>query len=147
MIDPESEMNLAADVPAVAAFLTERGGEFLPDPNGNAIYWLQLRPLSDAEQTYFVRVLWERYPHRPPSVKFADRVGGSLTISRAWPIIPGYRPGSFDICMPFTSEGFALHGEWNTGPHAWRHTGNPFLWVATRIQDDLNSDSYGGRFT
>jgi hypothetical protein len=90
------------------------------------------------------RIAWTRYPQNAPSVKFADGVGGTLTVTKAWPVIAGYRPGNFDICKPLTAEGFALHAEWRTGPHAWSATGNPFLWVVSQLQDDMNH-RYQGR--
>lgn len=77
-------------------------------------------------------------------MKFASAVRGSLEKTSAWPLISGYRPGSFDICKPFTAEGFGLHKEWQNGPEAWPITGNPFLWVAQVLQNDLD-EHYGGR--
>ncbi len=145
MTDAESALNLKSDESDVAAFLEERGGKLIPDESDNGMYWLLLRPSSDQSQEYVACVRWDRYPQRPPSIKFADAIKGSLANARAWPSIPGYRPGSFDICMPFTAEGFALHAEWNSGPQSWRTSGNPFLWVASRLQDDLNSVRYSGR--
>lgn len=91
-----------------------------------------------------MRVAWERYPAAPPSVKFADAIGGRLDVTSAWPMIPGYRPGSFDICQPFTAEGFAIHAEWQQGPDRWPAAGNPFLWVAEILQRDLDH-RYQGR--
>ena len=149
MIDEESRLNLDLDRPAVAEFLLEHGGELFhrttgdeQDPDG--VYWLSLRPRVAPTEMYVARIAWSRYPQAPPSVKFADRVGGSLGVTKAWPAIAGYRPGNFDICKPFTAEGFALHAEWRSGPHAWSLSGNPFLWVVSQLQDDLN-DRYLGR--
>jgi hypothetical protein len=144
MIDSESLLNLTADEPGVASFLAEHYGELIRDVSETGVYWLVLHPRSVPAETFIARVAWQRYPQRPPSVKFATAVQGGLTSTAAWPLISGYRAGSFDICMPFTAEGFALHPEWSTGVHAWKETGNPFLWVTTRIQDDFNQ-RYGGR--
>jgi hypothetical protein len=143
-IDLESRLNLEADREAVAALLAEHGGRLHQDPEDGACYWLELHPVSDPPEAFYVRVLWTRYPDDPPSVKFATAVGGSVDVTRAWPQIPGYRPGSFDICMPFTAEGFNVHPEWRETSEAWRTSGSPFLWVAQTLQRDLNQ-RYGGR--
>lgn len=145
-MDLESRLNLEADEPAAAVFLTERGGELAPDPETDGVYWLTLHPRRDPGESFYARVAWIAYPHQPPSVKFAERVGGSLTATSAWPVVSGYRPTSFDICKPFTAEGFALHPDWCTGPTAWPTTGNPFLWVVETLQEDL-ATGYAGRAT
>jgi hypothetical protein len=144
VVDVETLINLEADEAAVASFLEEHGGCLECDPDEKSVYWLTLRPRSELDQAYFVRVAWTSYPHEPPSVKFATGIRGSLNVTSAWPVVPGYRPGSYDICKPFTAEGFSLHAEWRSGPEAWRATGNPFLWVATTLQSDMNN-SYAGR--
>jgi len=144
MIDEESRLNLEADDAAVAEFLAAFDGELVRTDAADGIYWVRLCPQAATQETYVARVAWTRYPQAPPSVKFADCVGGSLTVTRAWPVMAAYRPGSFDICKPFTAEGFALHAEWRTGPQAWPTTGNPFLWVVSQLQDDLNH-RYQGR--
>jgi hypothetical protein len=144
MADQESLLNLAADEVAVSAFLAGNGGHLTRDGADTAVYWLRMRPASAPSEVYYVRVAWSAYPHEAPSVKFADSIGGSLTVASAWPVIPGYRPASSDICKPMTAEGYALHAEWRTGPDAWPTTGNPFLWVAEMLQYDLDNH-YGGR--
>ncbi|MEA2236117.1 MAG: hypothetical protein QOC81_841 [Thermoanaerobaculia bacterium] len=146
MIDEESRLNLEADRVAVYEFLAQLGGELVhrADVDDGSLYWVRLRPRSAPEETYVARIGWSRYPQAAPSVKFADGVGGSLTVTRAWPVIAAYRAASFDICKPFTAEGFALHAEWRTGPQAWSMSGNPFLWVVSQLQDDLNH-RYQGR--
>jgi hypothetical protein len=144
MADQESLLNLAADEVAVVAFLAGNGGHLTRDGKDAAVYWLRMRPAGTPSEVYYVRVAWSAYPHEAPSVKFADSIGGSLTVTSAWPVIPGYRPASFDICKPMTVEGYALHAEWRTGPDAWPTAGNPFLWVAEMLQYDLDNQ-YGGR--
>lgn len=146
MADQELLLNLAADEVTVAAFLAGNGGHLARDGKDAAVYWLRMRPAGTPAEVYYVRVAWFAYPHQAPSVKFADSIGGSLTVTSAWPVIPGYRPASFDICKPMTAEGYALHAEWQTGPDAWPTTGNPFLWVAEMLQYDLDNH-YGGRST
>lgn len=143
-LDAESRINLDADEAAVRAFLEERGGRLDHDVSESGTYWLTLAPRTEPNENYVVRVAWTTYPHEPPSVRFATEIAGSLTTTSAWPTIPGYRPSSFDICKPFTAEGYNIHPEWRSGPEAWRTSGNPFLHVATTLQYDLDNN-YTGR--
>ena len=137
-MDAESTLALAADEAAVHAFLADNEGTMETDASVAALYWLTLRPQAVPAEKFFVRLAWTLYPHRPPSVSFADGIGGALGIMHAWPLIAGYRaPG--DICKPFTAEGFSLHPEWT-----WPVSGNPFLWVVTVLQDDFDT-KYSGR--
>jgi hypothetical protein len=146
MMDDESRLNLEDDHVAVEEFLAEFDGKLLqrPEDAATGVYWVTLHPRSTPTETYIARIAWTRYPDAAPSVKFADSIGGSLSIIKAWPQCAGYRPGNYDICKPFTAEGFAVHPEWRTGPHAWQAAGNPFLFVASQLQDDLNH-RYQGR--
>jgi hypothetical protein len=148
MIDEESRLNLEADRPAVEEFLREYSGKLHPSAADAAqidgIFWVELHPRTVPTELYVARIAWTRYLQEPASVKFADGVGGSLTVKSAWPLVPGYRPDAFDICQPFTAEGYVAHPEWRTDIHAWPQTGNPFLWVVSRLQDDLNH-RYQGR--
>jgi hypothetical protein len=137
-MDTETALALADDEIAVNSFLAENGGAMARDPAVPGEYWLTLRPRPSPHEQFYVRVAWTVYPHRAPSVLFADCVGGALGIARAWPSISGYRAPK-DICKPFTAEGFALHTEW-----VWPTSGNPFLWVVTVLQDDLDT-KYVGR--
>lgn len=144
MADQETLLNLATDEAAVAGFLASSGGRLARDEADPATYWLTARPASAPHETYYIKVTWTAYPHQAASVKFADGIGGSVTAPQAWPIIPGYRAASLDICKPMTAEGFALHPEWQSGPDAWLTEGNPFLWLAEMLQYDLDN-SYTGR--
>lgn len=143
MADQETLLNLAADEAAVVAFLAGHGGHLARDETDPATYWLTMGPASAPHESYFARLVWASYPYQAPSVKFADRVRGSVTVPGAWPVIPGYRAASFDICKPMTAEGYSLHREWQQGPDAWPVTGNPFLWVAEMLQFDLDHDYHG----
>ena len=109
------------------------------------MYWVTMRPRTHASETYVVRVEWFGYPYAPPSIKFAAAVRGGVCEPRAWPVIPGYRPESLDICRPMCREGFALHPEWTQGSTAWPTSGNPFLWLIETIQFHLDNE-YQGRF-
>ena len=144
-IDQESALNLEADEGAVAAFLTENGGSLVRDEcleggGDRAVYWLTFRPRSAPHERYVARVEWFVYPYDCPSIKFADGVRGSLTATRAWPMMVGYRPTSFDICRPMCREGYSTHPEWRQGTTAWPTDGNPFLWVAQTMQFHFDND-------
>ena len=146
-LDRESELNLARDAPAATVFLTGRGGCLHePKQSDPDAWWAQMHPAAEPSETYFVRISWREYPAAPPSVKFATTLGGPLTEPPAWPVIAGYRPTQLDICMPFTAEGFALHGDWASTNQAWSPDGNPFLAVVQELQRGLNSTSYEGRY-
>lgn len=141
----ETTMALEADFPEASAAAGDAGSALVVDESDPAVLWLTLRPPKDPGQTFFVRIAWDDgYPHSPPSVKFADAVGGRVDVSSAWPVIPGYRPGELDICQPFTSEGFKVHPEWVEGPEAWPATGNPLLWVVNQLIGDM-FNCYQGR--
>jgi hypothetical protein len=139
MADAETLLNLAADEAAVVDFLAEHDGRLQADTEDPSIYWLDMRPRSTPQERYYPRLAWQSYPHAAASVLFANAIGGTLGITRAWPQIPGYRAPN-DICKPFTAEGYALHGEWAVGPDAWPAEGNPFLWVVETLQYGLDNE-------
>ncbi len=143
-LDLESELNLQADAKATAALLKQHGGRLHAEPDDPGTYWLEMAPASHPGEAYFACVAWRTYPGAPPSVKFATEVGGRLDVTSAWPTVPGFRPTVFDICMPFTEEGFNVHSEWRTSAEAWKDTGNPFLYVASTLQRLLDT-RYSGR--
>jgi len=144
-IDRETQLNLLQDSQAVAQFVIANDGATACDCDDRGVYWLVLRPRSTPTEHFVARVVWERYPPAAPSVKFATGIGGQLDVTSAWPLIDGYRPGSFDICRPFTAEGYNIHPEWRTSSERWpADGGNPFLWVVTTLQYDLDN-GYRGR--
>ncbi len=143
-MDAESLLNLEADLPDVRAKVAERKSRLEDDADTSGVYWLVTAPPTAPGEAFFIRIAWSAYPFSAPSVKFAEKVGGSLNVTRAWPMMPGYRAGSFDICKPFTAEAFNIHPEWRTSAEAWRGTGNPFLWVVEIILEDF-ANHYGGR--
>jgi hypothetical protein len=144
MASTDTLLTLQADEEAVASYLGEFDGLILRESESPESYWLVLRPVSAVGERFYVRVVWTAYPDSPPSVRFHDGVGGAAGSMCAWPVIPGYRTGSWDICKPFTLEGYAVHPEWRQGPHAWQSSGNPFLYVVQTLQNDLNHN-YAGR--
>lgn len=145
-MDIESRLRLQRDEGAVREALEAAGGklhtrhelcEGLDEPDPQGLYWAEIQPRDRTRQAFIARIEWTVYPGRPPSVLFADQIGGATGISRAWPQAPGYR-GPADICKPFTAEGQKLHSEWGRGPQAWPTTGNPFLYVVENLQDDID---------
>ena len=136
-------LTLEADLEEVQALVTEYGAD-LRAGREPGTFWLIMHPLAAPAETFVVRIAWSSYPDQAPSVKFADGVEGRLDLTSAWPIVPGYRPGAFDICQPFTAEAYGVHPEWTTGPEAWSGEGNPFAWVVERLLHDM-CDRFEGR--
>lgn len=148
-IDDESFLNLESDELEVVEYLAEHGGEMVRDDcieggGDRAIYWITFRPKKVPAQAYIARFEWFSYPYDAPSIKFASTIRGSLTITSAWPMMTGYRPGSFDICRPMCREGYTTHPEWRQGSTAWPTDGDPFLWVVQTVQFHFDN-LYEGR--
>lgn len=142
-MDAESRLRLDRDLPDVHALLAETGGLLVQrpeDPLGT--FWATVAPRS-GEAPFIARVVWTVYPDQPPSVLFTTSIGGAVDPA-GWPEAPGYRRGA-DICKPITAEGYAVHPEWRTGVHAWRTSGNAFLYVVEVLQEDI--DRVSGRRT
>ena len=142
-MDVESQLRLEADEAEVDRFLTERRGRLVKrdeDPIG--LYWALFRPAQAEATAFTARIMWSVYGDQPPSVLFADGVGGATSDVSSWPAASGYRAPN-DVCKPFTAEGQALHADWAAGHHRWRAEGNPFLFVVETIQDDI--DRVAGR--
>ena len=138
LVDIESIIALARDVPAVEEYLSSAGGRLVRrDDDAAGLYWAAVQPAELARAPFVARIAWTVYPHRPPSLLFAPAVGEPTSDPRGWPAAAGYRAPN-DVCKPFTAEGQALHGDWVTGAHAWRNTGNPFLHVVENVVDDIN---------
>lgn len=116
------------------------------EKTGDLEVHLTFYPKDYPEDVYMVRLHWNRYPGEPPSVKFRNIQTGSYEDSFAWPIIPGARPTSFDICRSYCLEGMNLHPEWkNDSKYVWDDTGNVLLKVIRWLQKDLDY-RYGGRY-
>lgn len=144
MPDLETQLSLDQDESAACEAASEQGATLEHDETEPHVYWLTMHPRTAPSETFFARIAWRRYPHDPPSVKFADSIGGRLDCTSAWPVIPGYRPSAFDICQPFTAEAYGVHPEWVSGPEAWQARGNPFLWVVSLLLHGM-SDQFQGR--
>jgi hypothetical protein len=107
--------------------------------------WVTLSPASASEQLFQARLLWHQYPDEPPSLKFRDPTTGRLDVLKAWPQAPGFRPGSFDACVPWTQEGMNVHPEWqNDARYRWDPRGNALLKILRILQDELD-DHFQGR--
>ena len=144
MSDLETRLALEQDEPDARMLAEQLGATLKGDGEDPCVYWLKMSPPGQPAERFFARIAWSAYPGAPPSVKFADRVGGRLDLTSSWPIIPGYRPGERDICQPFTAEGHAIHPDWSSGPEAWQSTGNPFLAVVCQLLHGM-TDKYQGR--
>lgn len=98
-------------------------------------------------QRYYLRFAWPDYPDQPPSISCFDPATGETKGSSAWPNCDGFRPGHWDICLPLSLEGFALHPEWTRDVSLrWNSDGNVLLKVLDELQVILNSKSrYRGR--
>jgi hypothetical protein len=112
--------------------------------------WLEVWAIQSSrahpEQRFQARLRWQRYPHEAPSLKYRDPQTGRLDNSRAWPVLPGFRPNSLDACVNFCSEGFAIHPEWVSDPRfRWDPRGNVLLRVLILLQVRLD-ELFGGRF-
>jgi hypothetical protein len=144
-IDEESALNLEADEGAVLTFMKVNDGDLIRDDSvgdggERCVYWATFRPRSVPKERFIARIEWFAYPYQEPSIKFAAAIRGSLTVTSAWPMMPGYRPGSLDICEPICREGFNTHPEWCQGSTAWPTDGNPFLWVVQTMQFQFDND-------
>ena len=144
MLAFEVPLALEQDEPAARDAASHHGATLEHNDGESCVYWLTMSPPDQPTEKFFARIAWTSYPHAPPSIKFADTIGGRLDLSSAWPVIPGYRPGERDICQPFTAEGHAIHSDWSQGPEAWRGTGNPFLWIVLQMLHGM-TDRYQGR--
>src|SRR5439155_26633189 len=71
-----------------------------------------ISPSAAPAERFQARLVWSKYSDEPPSIKFRDPETGRLDVTRAWPIVRGFRPGSFDTCVNWSAEGFQLHPEW-----------------------------------
>lgn len=139
-----SSLNLADDFEGVLR--AEDATRWKLEKPGALEIWATLFPATKPEESFQVRLLWEQYPERPPSLKFRDPTTGRLDLASAWPVVRGLRPSSLDACVNWCSEGFALHPEWVNDPrYRWDPRGNALLRVLRNLQAELDAD-FNGRF-
>jgi hypothetical protein len=138
-----SEMNLRDDV--AAALTAEDASHWvLVHPNPMEV-WATFSPTQSPGETFQARLAWDRYPADPPSLKFRDPATGRLDLPRAWPQLPGFRPGSLDTCVSWTGEGARLHPEWAGDPRfRWDPSGNVLLKVLRILVSNFDT-SFQGR--
>ena len=102
-------------------------------------------PRTAPTEKFQARLLWSQYPEVPPSVKFRDPSTGRLDLTKAWPMIRGFRPSSFDTCVNWSAEGFQLHPEWRNDPKLrWDPRGNVLLKILRILIDEFDN-YYQGR--
>jgi hypothetical protein len=102
-------------------------------------------PISKPEDVYLSRLVWTRYPNDLASLKFIDRETGRDDLVRAWPMVRGFRPSTFDTCVSWTAEGHKLHPEWAADAR-FRHDprGNVLLKTLRILVSELD-DHFTGR--
>ena len=105
-----------------------------------------MSPAPGPKEEFLARLLWGRYPHEAPSLKFVDPATDSITNPNAWPQCAGFRPSSLDACVSWTKEGYGLHPEWIAASATkWDSSGNPLFRVLNILQDTLDYQ-YSERF-
>jgi hypothetical protein len=106
--------------------------------------FVTLYPISQPDDRYRARIRWNDY-FGAFSLKFVNLKTGSVTDPTAWPQCFGFRPTSFDACLPWTAEGQALHPEWRTsGNQSFPTVEVPVQYALLRLQLSLDS-TYQGR--
>lgn len=144
MSDELSVLNFQEDYERVIALPEAKQWELeVPEPLELLV---GMSPASAPAEKFQARLLWHVYPGElPPSLKFRDPGSGRVDLTRAWPIILGYRPSSFDTCVNYSAEGFALHPEWKADPrYRWNAVGNVLLKMLRILQEEFDN-RYQGR--
>jgi hypothetical protein len=104
-----------------------------------------MHPKKAPAERFKARLRWTTDYFGPFSLKFVNLLTGADCDHKAWPQCFGFRPGSLDACLPWTSEGHALHPEWKTsGRQAFPVVQAPMQHALLRVQHALDS-SYAGR--
>ena len=103
-----------------------------------------MHPKSNPAELYKAHLRWGNI-FAPPSLKFADLSSGAENVASAWPQCFGFRPGSFDACLPWTAEGHALHPEWaNSSKNSFPKVDAPLQFALLNLQNSLDK-TYSGR--
>lgn len=143
MTEDLSVLNLEDDYQEVLT--VEGAGRWRLEKPAPLEVWATMYPARAPTELFQARLLWRVYPGEPPSVKFRDPATGRLDLTSAWPQVRGFRPSSFDTCVNWSLEGFAVHPEWRTDPALrWDDRGNVLLKVLTYLQAELD-DCFQGR--
>jgi hypothetical protein len=121
------------------ALATGDAKRWIVEQVGDLELYVTASPLQAPDEKFQARFYWTEYPSTPPSYKYRDPETGRLDVVKAWPAVQGYRPTSYDACVNWTAEGFALHPEWaNDANYRWNPSGNAVLRVLRYMQRDLD---------
>lgn len=109
---------------------------------------VMLVPAGYAGEVFYAWLTWTTYPGAAPSVKLFDAKTGSPEVPNAWPNHDGrgpFRPPPTSaLCCNYTSEGFAMHPEYQVDVrYQWTGEYNKLLWVIDRLQHDLSAHFIG----
>jgi hypothetical protein len=103
-----------------------------------------MHPQNNPQDLFKARLRWADL-FQPASLKFIDRETSSETSVNAWPKCFGFRPSSFDACLPWTAEGQALHPEWrHSKANGFPKTDAPVQFALLNVQSSLDL-TYQGR--
>lgn len=103
-----------------------------------------MHPITKPTELYKARIRWTDY-FGPFSLKFVSMATGADSDPTAWPRCFGFRPTSFDACLPWTAEGHALHPEWkNSVTQGFPKVEVPMQHALLRLQLTMDN-SYEGR--
>src|SRR6266705_3817903 len=73
---------------------------------GNPLeFTARVSSMNAPDEVFITRFTWTAYQDEPPSFKFVDPATGRVDVAEAWPNCDGFRPTSFDACVPWTKEG------------------------------------------
>lgn len=140
-------ISLQADLDRIEDIRTAEGWILLPWPLKDTTFFVTMKSIIDGE-SYMLRMMWDGYPEKPPSVKPVNPDTKDMNDVRAWPLCDGFRlPPTADLCLNITRDGFALHPDWaRDHRYRWESSGNPAQRVLFDLQDRLNDRSkYHGR--
>ena len=103
-----------------------------------------MHPKSKPTELYKAHLRWADL-FAPPSLKFVDLNSGAENVASAWPQCFGFRPSSFDACLPWSAEGHRLHPEWaNSSKNSFPKVDAPVQFALLNLQISLDK-TYSGR--
>lgn len=104
----------------------------------------RVSPIKAPDEVFIARFTWAVYQDEAPSLKFIDPTTRRVDVAEAWPQCDGFRPTSFDACVPWTKEGQQLHPEWaHSAATRWPASGNSILHVMHTLQYTLDYHFHG----
>jgi hypothetical protein len=141
-MDPlQAQLNLQADLHSIEEEIASRTWIIDPWPLTANEPQFDVRMTSRVDgESYTMRIADATYPNDAPSIKCVSPETKRSDDPKAWPKCEGFRPpGTADLCLPISREGFEAHKEWANSQHAWKSTGNPIWFVLSTLQDLLNN--------